>query len=160
VTWPAAKAYLAWLDGGVGWRLPRELEYEKAARGVDGRVWPWGRAFDVTWAAVSGSRGDDVSRRPVGANPVDESVWGVLDLAGGVRTWTLDAWTMDGAASGGRLAAPDPEPKLVVLKGGAWNAVAPHCRPAGRLALPPPRSYRSLGIRAVRPLAGHTATKT
>jgi formylglycine-generating enzyme required for sulfatase activity len=82
VTWNGARQYCAWR----GARLPTEAEWEAAARGREGRVYPWGNAPPDAERAVFGRRSNDteaVGRRPAGATPE-----GVHDLAGNVAEWT------------------------------------------------------------------------
>lgn len=97
--WPAAAfspedavAYAAWRAerDGIPWRLPSELEWEKAARGVDGRPWPWGDRFEPSLARVRDARPGHPLPVPVGSFPHDRSVYGVLDLAGNVRDWCAE----------------------------------------------------------------------
>jgi len=101
VSWYAACAYARWLAArtGAAWRLPTSLEWEKAARGVDGRVYPWGDDFDHSWCHVFGSDGDRSDRpSPVDSFPADCSVYGVRGAAGSVRELTADEY--DPSSSG------------------------------------------------------------
>jgi serine/threonine-protein kinase len=87
ITTAAAGSYCEWLSARIGRkaRLPTELEWERAARGADGRLFPWGNGFD--WALAKGrlSRPGDPFLEPVGAFPRSVSPFGVRDLAGGVN---------------------------------------------------------------------------
>lgn len=92
VTWDQAARYCAWRGRIVGQsrRLPTAAELEKAARGPDGAIYPWGPDFDPARldSAVDGPR-DTV---PVGSFPAGASPYGVLDLAGNVFHWSSTPW--------------------------------------------------------------------
>jgi serine/threonine-protein kinase len=131
VSWFDVRAYCAWLSAerGAAVRLPSEAEREKAARGADGRFYPWGDRFDPAFCLMRSSRPFMQQPEPVGSFPVDESPYGVRDLAGGTRDWI--GATEDGQ-SWQELAA-EPEPELAEafgrgegaprrrIRGGLWN---------------------------------------
>ncbi len=90
VTWHDAVAYAAWRSRRSGrlFRLPTEFELEKAARGVDGRIYPWGDAFDGTFSNTNVAHRDRPRLMPVGSYPVDCSPYGAMDLAGNILSWS------------------------------------------------------------------------
>lgn len=97
VTWYEALAYCRWLSAATGraYTLPTEAQWEKAARGPDGRLFPWGDAWEPGRCHVAGP---DL----LAVDAYDpQSVYGVYDLVGNAREWTLTAW-------GGDPRAPDP----------------------------------------------------
>jgi serine/threonine protein kinase/formylglycine-generating enzyme required for sulfatase activity len=108
IDWYDAVAYCAWVSekfsGPI--RLPAELEWEKAARGVDGRFYPWGDRFDPTFCLTRESRPHAAQPEPNGTFPADESPYGVRDMAGGMREWVLDLFPEKSAA----LTMNEPEP--------------------------------------------------
>lgn len=136
----AALAYCSWLSARTGreHRLPSEQEWEKAARGLDGRAYPWGERFDPSLCQMRRSQPGPPRKRRVGSVPTDVSVFGVRDLAGGVAEWT----------GSGYGTAPD----LWVVRGGGFDTGAESCRCATRI---PSDGQAQLGIgfRLVRPLA-------
>lgn len=135
---------------GLPWRLPRGLEVEKAARGVDGRLWPWGDGFEPTWACTAESLSGPVAPRGIHEFPMDESPYGVRGLAGNVRTWCSNVWTRDGEDGPGTLRE---------VRGGAFVAAPAFCRPAGRVVAPPDRRLGTLGVRLCRAITpGGTGT--
>ncbi len=96
-TWPIcmisyrdALAYARWraMRDGAPWRLPTALEWEKAARGVDGRVYPWGNQFEPSFCNMRESYQGRHMPTVVGTYPEDMSPYGVFDVAGNICNWT------------------------------------------------------------------------
>ena len=156
MSWRSAKAHAAWMAARTGrpYRLPDELEREKAARGVDGRLFPWGNHFDPTWARCLQSLAGDPSRADVDAYPEDESPYGLRGGAGNSRDFCQNLWRPEGPTlRGGRLlleAAPDASEDYRSARGGAWSAMENHCRAAGRFVAGPERCAATAGLRAAR----------
>ncbi|MBP6849079.1 MAG: SUMF1/EgtB/PvdO family nonheme iron enzyme [Kofleriaceae bacterium] len=109
VTWHGAVAVAEWHAQHTGrrYRLPGELEFEKAARGVDGRAFPWGDHFDPTWANMRLSCDDGLRPRDVALFPVDASPYLARSLAGNVCEWCGDDYRREGPPLlDGRYAPP------------------------------------------------------
>jgi eukaryotic-like serine/threonine-protein kinase len=155
IDWYGAQAYAAWMRARTGhpWRLPNELEREKAARGVDGRHCPWGDHLDATFACVVDSRAEEPVQAPVRDYPVDEGPCGVCGLAGNSRDWCENAWTREGpGAEGGRLviAPPPSDTGFRSVRGGAWSSTLNLSRSAARFGNRPGLRRAGIGLRLVR----------
>ena len=129
-----ALAYAAWLSEltGQSWRLPSEPEWEKAARGTDGRRFPWGHFWNPKLTNTHDAGPFDTL--PVGSFPRGASPFGLLDAAGQVFEWT-------GTPSG---------PAYFLVKGGSWDDKGCGvCRPAARHRRPAGIKHILIGFRLV-----------
>ena len=129
-----AVAYARWLSARTGqiWRLPRELEWEKAARGAGGGRFPWGDAFDP--ARLNSADSGPFDTLPVGQFTAGASPFGMLDAAGQVF----------------ELTASPGNPGRFVVKGGSWDDKwCGVCRPAARHARPAELKHILIGFRLV-----------
>jgi serine/threonine-protein kinase len=141
ISWHDAVAYCGFrakVDGRE-YALPTELEWEKAARGADGRWYPWGNRFDPSLCNVSGALPGEASAQPIDSFPSDESVYGVRGLAGNTRDWT--ATELGSNRGDGK--------DMRVVRGGAYNLPAVTTRSANRFWLSPNFVVSYVGFRIV-----------
>jgi formylglycine-generating enzyme required for sulfatase activity len=118
VTRKDALAYCEWFSEHAGVRvgLPTEAQWEKAARGCDARLWPWGNEFDDAKCNIAGRGTTSVGSYPQGASP-----YGVMDCAGNVWEWCYDWFGTDyyHNAPPGEPHGPDSG-EYYVVRGGSW----------------------------------------
>ena len=159
VNWEQARAYCEWAGG----RLPTEAEWEYAACGPEGHLFPWGDEFDGTrlnycdancsfdWADWADDTFDDgfTYTAPVGSYPEGASWCGALDLAGNVHEWVAD-WYADYAS--GRMVNPTGPStgEARVWRGGSWNWTLSNARCSARAQGPPEVGIDIVGIRCAR----------
>ena len=131
MNWFGARAYAEWADK----RLPSGQEWEKAARGIDGRVYPWGEEFSVDRCNTRDS-GREGTSGVGGFGEKGRSPWGAEDMAGNVWEWTESLWSEGG---GNR-----------VVRGGSWDYLGDLAACAIRNLGPPQYRDTYVGFRCAR----------
>lgn len=145
VNWEQANQYARWAGG----RLPTEAEWEKAARGTDERIYPWGNqeVSDqlLNYNFVKGAT------TPVGSYPEGASPYQALDMAGNVEEWVADWYTDNYYANSPAENPPGPDKGIFrVVRGGSFNSTRIAVRTTARGKALPNTGFPSVGFRVVK----------
>ncbi len=148
VNWHDAKAFCGW----IGAQLPTEAQWEAAARGPEGRPYPWGPAEPTKQLACFGQDWETGSPEAVDALPEGQGPFGTWAQAGHVWEWCEDGWDENAYAERAKRILEDPahaadKSAYRVLRGGSWAHQARNLRAASRNRLRADYRYRSIGFR-------------
>jgi formylglycine-generating enzyme required for sulfatase activity len=159
INWEQVQSYCSWTGG----RLPTEAEWEKAARGTDGRRFPWGidlpgaKYLNYCDSQCTSSNRDQTqddkyqSTAPVGSFLAGASPYGMLDMAGNVEEWVSDWYAISYKANLSKENPTGPENGIYrVIRGGSWiDKDVARLRVVARIGMPPTTSLDILGFRCV-----------
>ena len=162
VDWKMAKTYCEWRSPSTGFgktHLPSEAEWEKAARGKDDNIYPWGAQFEGESANScdkncpldpKNTQYDDgnADAASIGSYPNGKSLYGLYDLAGNVSEWTADWY--DAYPNGNSSASNDFGQKYRVVRGGSWADSQFYLSALFRDAKSPDSGYHNVGFRCVQ----------
>ena len=151
VSWYEAVAFCRWLSEVLGYevRLPREAEWERAARGTDGRIWPWGNEPPT---AEHCNFNDNMGHTtPVGIFPSGQAACGAMDMAGNVWEWCSTKWLDDYQGYEAKVDDDLEGDARRVVRGGSWSLIDQDVRSAYRNSSNPNNRNNNKGFRVVAP---------
>lgn len=152
VTWWGAEQYCNTLNR----RLPTEAEWERAARGAQNYIYPWG--FDLDTTLAMSSINETPATVPVDSYALGASPYGILNMAGNVEEWVQDWYQADYYTQQASNPSPNPQGPISgtekVLRGGSWDTIPFFLRSVHRRSLPPGQPTTSTGFRCVAESSG------
>lgn len=138
LSFAAVFAYVRWRAerDGLPWRLPHEVEWEKAARGADGRPYPWGDLADPSFTNVLGSTRVG-GLQPLSTQTEGDSIYGVRSMAGNGNELCCNDWLYDRLVDDTVIepVAPAPNAERLVTRGSGWKPCAPRYALTTRLVV-------------------------